>query len=450
MTKPPKKRRFLRLAGRIFLAGFALAVLAAAWFLGPALYHRWWLFPREQAAIEALARLRQPVPPPEGWRELVGVCHNHSFLSHDSNGRFEEILAAAKLARLDFVLMSDHPAQGRADYSRQWTGVHDGVRFVRGFEMKYGFMPWGLPADTVLKADDEPLALARQIAARGGLLFFAHSEEERLWDLPELTGMEIYNIHTDFKDVKISRVLPEIFLNAREYPEPVLRLIFQRPTALLQRWDEMSRSRRIVGIAANDAHQNSGLMGLCTASNTFRLTTTGPKGEFGEWHLNVFTRPLLRLLCGPLRTNAPLFRFDADRYENLFRFVNTHIWVRDGSEAALLDSLRQGRVLVAFNHLADARGFQFGAAWPTNGATAHAFIGDALRWQPGMTMEVKSPLPCRFTLVRDGSALERQEGRNGRFVADRPGKYRVEAELQFRGGWVPWVYANPITLTAGG
>lgn len=452
MGKTKKKSFLRRLALRLALAGFALLVAAATWYLGPALYHRWWLFPRQARAIQELAGLRRPVPPPpDGWRELVGACHVHSWLSHDSNVPFEDILAAARVARLDFVLMSDHPDHGRADYSRQWRGVREGVRFVPGFEMKYGFMPWGLPADTGLNAGDEPRALAREIAARGGLLCFAHSEEDRHWDLPELAGMEIYNIHTDFKEVKLPRVIPEILLNARDYPDLVLRLIHRRPAALLRRWDEVARhGRRITGIAGNDAHQNSGLQGFCTVSNTFLLTTTGPDDALGEWRLNTFTRGLLALACGPLRTNAPLFRFEADRHETMLRFVNTHVWVREDTEAALLEALRRGRVLVAFNHLADARGFQFSAVGPAANGHGRAWVGDEARWQPGTLFEVRAPLPCRLALVRDGEVVARHEGADWRVVAERPGRYRVEAELKLLGEWVPWVYANPIVLTPGG
>ena len=178
------RRKLVRRAAKVLLAGIGLVVLVALWWFGPALYHRWWLFPKQTAAIGALATQRQTVPPPPGWRELVGACHVHSYLSHDSNGRFEEILAAATAARLDFVLVADHASAGQADYSRQWTGVHKGVRFVPGFELKHGFMPWGLPTNTVLHAGDDPPQLARQIAQQGGLLFFAHSEAD-LWFLDQ-------------------------------------------------------------------------------------------------------------------------------------------------------------------------------------------------------------------------------------------------------------------------
>ncbi len=443
-----RKTTWPRLAWKAGAAVSLVLLLATAWTVGPALYHRWRTYPRQAAAIAAWARQRQPLPPPEGWQERVGACHLHSLLSHDSAVRLEEILAAAKAARLDFLLMADHADKGRADYSRQWVGSREGVRFVRGFEMKHGFMPWGLPAGTILNTSEEPRALARRIAGRGGLLFFAHCEEDRLWDLPELTGMEIYNIHADFKGTPLYRVLPEILLNARQYPDLTLRLIFTRPEPLLRRWDAVSIRRPIAGIAGNDAHQNSGLQGLCTTSNTFRLATTGPRETLAEWPLNGLTRPLLQLCCGPLQTNTPLFRFEGDRYETMLRFVNTHLWVRNDSEEALLEALRQGRALVVFSHLADARGFRFGATWPAESGQKRFWMGDRARWAPGATIEAQSPLPCRFTLLRDGEVVGRREGVHWQVAADRPGRYRVEAELSLLGEWVPWVYANPLSLEA--
>ena len=44
--------------------------------------------------------------------------------------------------------------------------------------------------------------LGLQVVQNGGVLFSAHPENPREWDLPELTGMEIYNLHTDFKRLR--------------------------------------------------------------------------------------------------------------------------------------------------------------------------------------------------------------------------------------------------------
>jgi hypothetical protein len=58
----------------------------------------------------------------------------------------------------------------------------------------------------------------------------------------------------------------------------------------------------------------------------------------------------------------------------------------------------------------------------------------------------KSPLPCRFTIVKNGSAVHQEQGRALEWTPSGPGKYRVQAELKVLDDWVPWVYANPIQL----
>jgi uncharacterized cysteine cluster protein YcgN (CxxCxxCC family) len=55
-------------------------------------------------------------------------------------------------------------------------------------------------------------------------------------------------------------------------------------------------------------------------------------------------------------------------------------------------------------------------------------------------------LPCRFTVVKDGVGVHQAIGRELDWLPPGPGKYRVEAEVEVRKEWVPWVYANPIEL----
>jgi hypothetical protein len=74
-------------------------------------------------------------------------------------------------------------------------------------------------------------------------------------------------------------------------------------------------------------------------------------------------------------------------------------------------------------------------------------MGEETTWRPDSKLFVESPLPCRFTLIRDGRIARQEEGSSWETGAEGPGKYRLEAELKCRGEWVPWVYTNPITLT---
>jgi hypothetical protein len=420
----------------------ALVALAGLWVFRGALYNRYVRYPRQAAAWQAIRAQSEPVTETAGWNEYRGILHSHSHLSHDSDVAFEDILKALEIAELDFICMSDHADEGRADFSRQWRGLHGGKLFVPGFEMRHGYMPFGVASHVVLSNQMDPGVLARQVIDNGGVLFFAHPEEPRDWDRPELTGMEIYNIHVDFKRQQgLAAVLPDVMLNLNRYPDHIYHRISRRPADFLQRWDELNRTRHITGIAANDCHENVGFRGFFTTNGTLRVEDTSPE-TLREVQLNWLTRPLARLCFGRLEPNRQLFHVQLDPYERSARFVNTHILATELTEPALLDALRAGRVFVGFNVIANSRGFR----WLARNGSATAVMGESMPLTEGTRLLALSPLPCRFSVFKNGTRVHQAEGRSAEWTPPGPGKYRVEAELSILGEWVPWVFANPIEL----
>ncbi len=425
-----------------------VAVAALGFWFRSALYNHFVRFPREAAAWQALRDLRQPVSEDAGWREFRGVLHSHSELSHDSEVPFPEILRTLHATGLDFIALSDHcRVDGRADFDLQWRGLREGKLFIPGFEMNDGMMPFGVAAGVVLNSRTEAATLARQIVAHGGVLFYAHPENPRAWDRPELTGMEIYNLHSDFKRLgggvggMVRARLPDLLLNLGRYPDQIYRLPFHRPTEFLRRWDELNRTRHLTGIAGNDCHQNVGIRGTVTAAGTIRVDEASPK-LIKDLKLNWLTRPLARLAFGPLVPGRKLFHVQLDPYERSVRFVNTHVLARELSEAAILDSLRAGRVFVGFDMIADSAGFR----WLARDTAGQTVMGESRPLTAETRLQAHAPIPCRFSLVKDGAVVSQQEGRTAEWTPARPGKYRVEAELRVLDEWIPWVYANPIEL----
>jgi hypothetical protein len=435
--------RLLKLAGVVVV----LLVLLVVFWLRGALYNRFVRFPREEAAWQAIRSERQPVKENAGWNEYRGTLHNHSHLSHDSEVPFTNILHALQVANVDFICLSDHPDAGRADFSLQWRGLHEGKLFIPGFEMKEGIMPFGVASGVVLSNQTDSATLARQIITNGGVLFYAHPEEPREWQRAELTGMEIYNLHTDFKRMKggvsgmLRERLPDLLVNLRAYPDHVYRLAFQRPTEFLQHWDELNRTRHLTGIAANDCHQNVGFRAFYTTNGTIRIEDTSPK-TLKEFKLNWFTRSLARVVFGPLEPGRKLFHVQLDPYERSTRFVNTHLLAQELTEPAVLDALRAGRGYIGFDLIADSSGFRWFAR---EGATT-TVMGETGKFSGDTRLHAVSPLPCRFTIVQDGQPVHQAEGRALDWTPSGPGNYRVEAELKIRDEWLPWVYANPIQL----
>ncbi len=441
-----KKSIFRRLWfwGLIFLLILILTPLGVlGYFFKDALRHRYVDFPKTQAAWEAIRADRHETPARTRWKEYRGVCHSHSYLSHDSEMPFEDILQVLKDTDRQFICMSDHCAEGRADYSLQWSGVYNNVLFIPGYEMYDGFMPWGLPRDTVLECGADQDLLAKEIGEKDGFLFFAHPENPRRWDLPDLVGTEIYNIHTDLLDEELAPLIPDILLNMWDYPMHTFRLIFDRPTQLLEQWDRMSKQRRFPGIAANDCHQNQGVYGVFTAAETL-LVRQSDDHTIGEYPLNRLERLLLRSFFGPLEPNRELFRYQLDPYSLLVQYVATHVLAAELTQEAVLGAMSSGRIFVGFDAIADSTGF----VWEAENASGQAVMGEDLPFSEDTELRAYSPHVVRFTIMRDGEVAYQTEGTSLKWRADLPGNYRVEAELNILDEWTPWVYTNPINLTA--
>lgn len=433
---------------RILIVILILAAAVLGFVFRTALYDRFYLFPQQAEAWDQLQAARVAPTLDDGWNEYRGVLHSHSELSHDSAIPFPDIAKALHTADVDFICMTDHYNEGKADYSLGWNGVHEGILFIRGYELDHGLMPWGIPEGTVILESEEPREVAKKVHDMGAVMFYSHTEKERMWDLPELEGMEIYNIHTDFLDedsASLRELAPQILLCLGAYPEQTLRLIFDPPAGQLARWDELNKTRHITGIAANDSHQNVGIRGIYTAEDMLVIKGTGEKYDsIKEIKLNAFTRALLRLCCGPLEAGREVFRVELDPYAVSCHFVNTHLLLRDLTEPEVLDSLRAGRAFVSFDMLSDATGFVYFA----EGSAAKAVMGESIALEPGLRLRAAAPNQCRFLLLKDGQPVGQAEGAECSFDIKEAGKYRVEAQLNILGEWVPWIYANPIGVTA--
>lgn len=353
--------------------------------------------------LERLAEAGGEQPEPVGpLHDLRGAIHVHTHLSHDSEGTLSEILRAAHEAELDFVALTDHETP--AIFATGPAGEIEGVILIRGMEVNrpcFGTAdrcPSLLALGLSEPLSTEGMSLAEVVAAvraQGGLPFVAHPRGWSEWSIPGLTGLEIYDVLDDALDspFELVRLFFDFLRSYDTHPDEVFLSMLDRPEGHLEHWDELLRERAWVGIAGNDAHQN----------------------------IRVFGR---------------LF----DPYARSFRFVTTHVWASARSEAAILEALAAGRAYVAFELLADARGFRFEA---TRGDTV-VRSSETIERHPSLRLRVRTPLPARILVLRDGQPVGRCECRELRLTAERSGPYRVEAQLHVAGAWRPWILSNPI------
>ena len=340
--------------------------------------------------------------------ELVGNLHAHTPFS-DGALYHADVASAAEAAGLDFVATTDHNV---------WVdgpqGYHGKVLVLVGEEVHDNQRRPQVNHCLIYDADvelspfaDNPQGLIDAARSRAALTFLAHPHdrpvphlhEEGLpwvdWDIEGYTGIEIWNMMSEFKARMRNRV------SALWYVFNPGRAIRGPSVETLARWDALlAKGRRVSAIGGADAH-----------GSTFWI--------------------------GPIRRVVL-------PYEYLFRGVNVHLMVdRPPSGDAAADrqlvyaALANGRGWIGHDGLGSTRGFRFAARSMANSAG----IGQDLRRAAAVTFEIEAPLPGRIRLIRAGrGVVAAASGRMLKCTSAEAGVYRAEV---LRGG-KGWIYSNPI------
>jgi len=340
-----------------------------------------------------VARAEVPTVAQLGYTDYPGILHCHSYLSHDSKGTNAEIIAAAKKAGVRFIMMTDHPSKG--GLAKALRGMHGGVLFFPGLEKSHMLL-----VDVRRPLKRAGVAGARkEMIEQGGMTFVAHTESFRHWQL-KLTGMEIYNIHSDI--LTQNKITMGLRFLAKYYKDRdwAFAQLLKRPTAFLARWDSLTLTRRVVGVAGNDAHQN-----------------------------------------------IKIGREQIDPYERSFSFVQTHVLSPKLTLEDIKLNLASGHAYVAFDLFGKAQGFSFtakvGAKTLLMGDQVKAFSGSAV-------LSARFPKTATIRLIRNGKLIETVEGKKLERTVTESGVYRVEADIVAKGKSRPWIYSNPIYVQVSG
>jgi len=336
-----------------------------------------------------------------GYRDFRGAIHVHSYLSHDSKGTPDEVLQAAKTARLNFLIMTDH--NNPRIYQEGMNGRYGDLLVIRGAEIGLNgsyILAIGLPRDL----DPAPHTMEevlRQVKALGGMAIVAHPKRFRSWDSHDYEAMEVYDLLDSIKEQRwrYPRYLFDFLYSFDSYPEELFLSVIERPDWSLAKWDEINRDRKVTAIGTSDAHQNVKFLGR-----------------------------------------------QLDPYSTSLRFVDTHIIIASSASHLdredVLSALRSGHAYVSHDLLADPTGFQFFVTDQT-----HTWImGDDVALKPGLELTVKSPLPARIRLLKNGGVTREVSGNTLTFFLqdDGVGVYRTELSLHVLGQWWPWIFSNPI------
>ncbi len=349
-----------------------------------------------------------------GFKDYRGVIHVHTAIGGHSTGTFDELIQAATANNLDFVMLTEH-AESLFDTSvLTLKGFYGKTLFVNGQEVNTAsrdrFLLLPGSKDSARDAQLETPQFIEKYKSQNKLVLVTYPEKLRNPNA-DFDGIEVLSLNTVAKKANPLSLVFDVIWSFDAYPEITLARHFQRPNDNLQQYDELSETRKITLFAGNDAHSNIG----------FHL--------FGDDAGNKF------------------LNFKIDRYETIFRLMQTHILLDENeslTQTTLLSALKHGRSFIAFDGLGDAAGFNFTA----DNGNKIAGQGDEIILQDKMLLKAQTPLDARFIVFKNGEKIyESQPARQIEFEIKEPATYRVEAYLDSLGSpfdSMPWIISNPI------
>ena len=344
--------------------------------------------------------------------EIVANPHVHTPYS-DGAWYHSQIAEAAADASIDLVIVTDHNVwvdEVEGYYGNVLLLVGEEVHDVQRLPQCNHLLIYGAEQEMAPQTGDSQ-QLVNAAKAKGGFCFLAHPVERGSplgpeldaipwddWEINGYKGIELWNYMSEFKGL-IQSTLAALFY--AHYPDLGIRGPFRQTLRL---WDRLlGEGRRVVDIGGADAHANDYSIG-----------------------------PIKRVVFP---------------YKALFGCVNTHILIPSPlmrelatDKAAIYAALREGHCFVGYDALGSTRGFRFYARSGSQLVT----MGDELKRQAALIIQVEVPAPAEICLLCDGQVVARSRGQGLEYTTSLPGVYRVEVYRRYRLRQRAWILSNPI------
>ena len=345
--------------------------------------------------------------------EYMGNLHIHSVYS-DGGNTVSEIAAVAQKTDLDFIILNDH-GHMTDNLHLEDEGFYGDLAVLLGLEIGeryHHYLAYDLK-EMVKAQDSSPQEVIDQVNAQNGSGFLAHPFEKGMpfsekslaytWNdlsVKNFSGICIWNFTSRWKErIKTIFHAPFILLFKSQMLKGPSR-------ETLRFWDDLCQERRAVAIGGSDAH--------------------GTKFRLGA------------------------FNFKPLSYDYLLNSINIHIFLNKElpsdftqAKAEIYNALRQGRLFIAHEMLAPARGFRFRYVSDDGNSLD---MGEEGPFKGGMLI-IESPQHGEIRLIKNGTFLERWMARKVSTRVEEKGVYRVEVYHKlFFFGRRPWIFSNPIYL----
>jgi hypothetical protein len=330
---------------------------------------------------------------------VAGAFHVHSSRS-DGSQSVDDIAAAAREAGLQFLVFTDH---GNGTAPSQPAAYRHGVLTIEGVEISTANGHYAVVgmAQSPFPLAGEARDVVADVARLGGFGVVAHGDSPRSelqwtdWAAP-VDGIEWLSLDTAWRRTPVS-TLVRAFTTYWFRPSETLGTLLSQPTELIERFDTMTTTRRLVSLASTDAH-----------------------GPFV---------PSYRACFGTMTTRVEL---DAPLSGDPLR-----------DEAALVEALRKGRHFTVLDALATPSEFEFAAS--VERANLRAGQGGRLPAGRNVILEARATgaEDSEIVLRRNGEIVRRARAETMIYQADgRPAAYRLEVYVPRSSA--PWIASNPI------
>jgi hypothetical protein len=285
--------------------------------------------------------------------------------------------------------MTEHTEKEFDTAAMTLHGMHGGVLFINGNEVS------AANGDRVLALPDD-VSIA------------AYPEQFQNWDTPGLDGVEVYNVFTNARRINPLVAFFDVLWSRRSYPDLIFALYVCRPDEALTKWDHALTQRKLTAVAGNDAHANIGVSLRDSSGHT---------------------------LAG----------IQLDPYEVSFRLVRLHVLLEQNralDATSLLEAVLAGHCFIGFDFLGDTTGFVFEA----ENSGGRKIQGDEILLDGETRLRVRSPVPSRIVIFKDGAVFSDDSGISRKDVGlTERGVYRVEMYLPQLGNRL-WILSNPIYI----
>jgi hypothetical protein len=374
-----------------------------------------------------------------------GAYHIHTERS-DGTGTVEEVAAAAARAGLQFIILTDHGDGMRPPLLPR---RHHGVLVLDGVEISTSgghYVALGLPVGvpTPYRLAGEPRDVVEDVRRMGGFGIAAHPDSPKPelqwsgWDT-RFDAIEWLNADTEWRDETRVSLLRSLATYTWRPAETVAALVSHHPRPLLSRWDELAKTRRVVGLAAADAHARIGMRdGVDPYRGRVLAKIPSYDASFKAFAVNVeLPAPLNKDATGPGAERDAATILDA---------------IRAGHVYTTLDALAAPAGVVGFEAESGGRRARMGDFLSPDGAgeSAGAVAGaGAVEWRAA----VGAPAGATLRLVCDGKVAA--EAPASALLHHRHAGAPLPAACRLEAGWndgdrrVTWLVTNPIYLRGG-